>query len=132
MATHRAMHETGISIHAPTRGATATTFKSVIQIPDFNPRSHKGSDGSQLDWEYESAISIHAPTRGATSRHHRQVFCHKFQSTLPQGERHNYAGKTAMIFGISIHAPTRGATKPTMHAPIITLHFNPRSHKGSD
>ena len=34
----------GISIHAPTRGATWDYLDSLKSIMYFNPRSHKGSD----------------------------------------------------------------------------------------
>ena len=78
----------------------------------------------------------------------------KFQSTLPQGERHNTLYPYFFGYTISIHAPTRGATKMqfplsrlqtiSIHAPTRGAtckplpaqtrvnHFNPRSHKGSD
>ena len=121
----------GISIHAPTRGATVNRFYKevffifqstlpqgerrmemifIMCLIDFNPRSHKGSDGGNggkyvyylhfnprshkgsditIPQEYaDSIISIHAPTRGATIS--------GFQC-LPS-------------IRISIHAPTRGAT----------------------
>ena len=55
-----------ISIHAPTRGATAN--ESVTK-------------GKQI-------ISIHAPTRGATYCSDKTVKNYRFQSTLPRGERH--------------------------------------------
>ena len=54
-----------ISIHAPTRGATANV---------------RGFDASDV-------ISIHAPTRGATQLTLNADFWIEFQSTLPQGER---------------------------------------------
>ena len=57
----------GISIHAPTRGAT----KPVRDHGRIQP------------------ISIHAPTRGATPRWAEGHGARKFQSTLPQGERRN-------------------------------------------
>ena len=144
----------GISIHAPTRGATPSggsgsknRFKFQSTLPQgerleplarpvatdyFNPRSHKGSDGGDMGADKGVEISIHAPTRGATEEHRV-----KFVSIK-----------------ISIHAPTRGATR---NQPILqpgtgefqsTLpqgerleantssnlsdNFNPRSHKGSD
>ena len=99
----------GISILAPTRGATITTqrqqiswaFQSslprgerrhwqshLLQDVDFNPRSHEGSD-TFTTWGYaDRVISILAPTRGAT-----------------------YGGSVTGTFW---------------------LHFNPRSHEGSD
>ena len=80
--------EMGISIHAPTRGATGSRHQNVGSIHYFNPRSHKGSDrnglhilenpfyfnprshkGSDafpLNLVQNIQISIHAPTRGAT------------------------------------------------------------------
>ena len=79
----------GISIHAPTRGATTRPvtlvkcfllFQSTLpqgerhpphtatlRTLNFNPRSHKGSDGHrELSDLRTEIISIHAPTRGAT------------------------------------------------------------------
>ena len=38
----------GISIHAPTRGATQTTTAQSSRIHHFNPRSHEGSDLRQI------------------------------------------------------------------------------------
>ena len=80
----------GISIHAPTRGATPSdvlrqrklAFQSTLPrgerpgltrltmdtITDFNPRSHEGSDDSVPERFKKKSISIHAPTRGATDK----------------------------------------------------------------
>ena len=144
-----------ISIHAPTRGATATK-----QTP-YNVM----------------VISIHAPTRGATYCGFFILLCRiEFQSTLPHGERHRQRyirdaisnfnprshtgsdhtqplghlihisisihaptrGATSKIslfifvHFISIHAPTRGATLLLCHLFFSQLYFNPRSHTGSD
>ena len=57
----------GISIHAPTKGATLRIYAPHHKAFDFNPRSHKGSDGSR----------IRTCPRTCS-----------FQSTLPQRERH--------------------------------------------
>ena len=124
---------TRISIHAPTRGATCSghkifytgskfqstlprgerhvrVIKYSILVPNFNPRSHEGSDvcirvagytityfnprsheGSDFSWGsiavMYTRISIHAPTRGATLRMGSRVYHYIFQSTLPRGER---------------------------------------------
>ena len=100
----------GISIHAPTRGATRVCGLYRILNHDFNPRSHEGSDYLPVTVSGGNAISIHAPTRGATlvvlllSRYSR------FQSTLPRGERRKFTGWIRL--GIR--------------------NFNPRSHEGSD
>ena len=56
-----------VSIHAPTKGATEPDNRSDPTKRGFNPRSHEGSDYN--DWfrdvNYDS-VSIHAPTKGAT------------------------------------------------------------------
>ena len=58
-----------ISIHAPTRGATASE-----RSEDIFP-----------------TISIHAPTRGATNDMEPNKYPPQFQSTLPQGERRHHS-----------------------------------------
>ena len=77
-----------ISIHAPTRGATSKGMYNRGNLDDFNPRSHKGSDGKSESAGVVRGISIHAPTRGAT-----EMLLYNYVMRL-----------------ISIHAPTRGAT----------------------
>ena len=80
-----------ISIHAPTGGATVDMAKQICMVQNFNPRSHRGSDGVFQNFPSAYVISIHAPTGGAT--------------LLPKfGYKENE---------ISIHAPTGGATKPS-------------------
>ena len=107
----RNLRQQGVSIHAPTRGATmaskvwlsASRFQSTLphgerrrctastfrQPVCFNPRSHTGSD-------------LPAVFRSPTSR--------RFQSTLPHGERLGKAVAEEAGEVVSIHAPTRGAT----------------------
>ena len=126
-----AAHDRTISIHAPTRGATCwfqdpaseCRFQSTLPqgerrffhggicpVCDFNPRSHKGSDGEDQHRRPPGYISIHAPTRGATF----------------------VGGANDWDANISIHAPTRGATPASQTLPKTRTDFNPRSHKGSD
>ena len=97
-----------ISIHAPTRGATAW----------FSGKHDSGSH-----------ISIHAPTRGATiaGRTSDVIQC-LFQSTLPRGERRRASHAVYRFDVISIHAPTRGAT-----AILSKIHpmFSSISHNSS-
>ena len=38
-------NQAGISIHAPTRGATTNGAQKRLRRMYFNPRSHEGSDG---------------------------------------------------------------------------------------
>ena len=120
----------GVSIHAPTWGATYR-FTHLVNI---------------------QSVSIHAPTWGATGWDWHTKHEQLFQSTLPHGER-RMAGSTARAFAVSIHAPTWGATTLTIlitslmmfqstlphgerQAPCSRFRshhsFNPRSHMGSD
>ena len=62
----------GISIHAPTRGATGGVKMAKIVYLNFNPRSHERSDNARLFLTWLSMISIHAPTRGATAILHKK------------------------------------------------------------
>ena len=76
-----------ISIHAPTRGATANGGEMIYDHNDFNPRSHTGSDTCVVIKVVDFKISIHAPTRGATVFAGLAIYNQLFQSTLPHGER---------------------------------------------
>ena len=78
-----------ISIHAPTRGATGNRLWSTKIYKHFNPRSHKGSDDLHGAGEGEE--------KDFNPRSHKGSDLH---SCYPDGQ----------VKGISIHAPTRGAT----------------------
>ena len=92
------------------RGERRFFYCRFLGGADFNPRSHEGSDHERQLNYCSVPISIHAPTRGATFcplLHH--AYRMKFQSTLPRGER-----------------------PPERMEIIQQMHFNPRSHEGSD
>ncbi len=121
-----------ISIHAPARGATTSTWRFPLtawnfnprsrkgsDVPPaqglryvryFNPRSRKGSDARLLRHRLLILISIHAPARGATTSY----------------------SDTFIFLTISIHAPARGATFICRKRRRGYGYFNPRSRKGSD
>ncbi len=56
----------GVSIHAPTRGATCPRQSALHRQCCFNPRTHTGCDVFLLRQTKAITVSIHAPTRGAT------------------------------------------------------------------
>ncbi len=101
---------TDVSIHAPTRGATACSevmlygavFQSTLPHGERRRPFHKHF---KTMW-----VSIHAPTRGATSETIDIKPSEMFQSTLPHGERLFRKDDDADVPEVSIHAPTRGAT----------------------
>ena len=104
----------GISIHAPTWGATPCRCGHIFPHRHFNPRTHVGCDiGLSQGWRLKldfnprthvgcdtpedtlhpvNGISIHAPTWGATSESKTPVLTKRFQSTHPRGVRHVCAG----------------------------------------
>ena len=75
---------------------------------DFNPRSHEGSDRPY--------------SRFASP-------AHRFQSTLPRGERPKCPALSKLPSGISIHAPARGATAilSKIHPMFLTISHNASS-----
>ncbi len=100
----------GVSIHAPTRGATPKKFftnseemfqstlphgerpmrtRTTHHRTRFNPRSRMGSDVIEEIIERSNLeVSIHAPAWGATPKRLKQNgVLSEFQSTLPHGER---------------------------------------------
>jgi len=119
----------GISIHAPTRGATVGGKGGANIDKDFNPCTHAGCNGrprphksvsiyfnpcthagcnlTGQDSANANKISIHAPTRGATE-------------PVKPGDILKY---------ISIHAPTRGATLLSTFI-LYFFNFNPCTHAG--
>ena len=100
----------GISIHAPTRGATQENW-SIRCRSSFQSTLPQG----------ERLAALHKNCHPIT-----------FQSTLPQGERrYGIPDWSIVAEPISIHAPTRGATKRRDFSRHVK-NFNPRSHKGSD
>ena len=56
----------GVSIHAPTKGATLASCSEIIKEICFNPRSYERSDYGSFPIFLMTVVSIHAPTKGAT------------------------------------------------------------------
>ena len=107
----RILRRAVVSIHAPTRGATAIRTASRSIPP----------------------VSIHAPTRGATipTALHSASYS-VFQSTHPHGVRPTRILGVEFVTIVSIHAPTRGATRPKSATRTRISRFNPRTHTGCD
>jgi len=100
----------GVSIHAPTRGATR----------------------ENVDAEQPAQVSIHAPTRGATPTRLPCMGKSLFQSTRPRGARRIAGLILNPRINVSIHAPTRGATRDRPARGPLHPCFNPRAHAGRD
>ena len=100
-----------ISIHAPARGATRCAVGFVWWNRYFNPRSREGSDGILRSHVYRLTDFNPRSREGSDIFQFSNIFCCKFQSTLPRGERRATGDVTVTEEQqISIHAPARGAT----------------------
>ena len=77
----------GISIHAPTRGATLPLLQISGNCLFQSTLPHGERLGGKYMYVEKIKISIHAPTRGATTLQKVQPSLCGFQSTLPHGER---------------------------------------------
>ena len=122
-----------ISIHAPTRGATAQPAPKEAHTSYFNPRSHEGSDGDLADhFVAVMVISIHAPTRGATLDKLNFVFVlNDFNPRSHEGSDRSIrrGGASGAYFNPRSH---EGSDFRCRLSAAAFLYFNPRSHEGSD
>ncbi len=127
-----------ISIHAPTRGATYPlpvhrTYRQIsIHAPDFNPRSHEGSDSGQYPKPFQdyhfNPRSHEGSDKGLAAMEDPVA---QFQSTLPRGERPMSKSYTWRFghFNPRSHEGSDGRGSGRRGQP---KYFNPRSHEGSD
>ena len=99
----------GVSIHAPTGGATHDLHRGHGPR-GFNSRAHGGRDASRARHPGRPRVSIHAPTGGATM---------PFRA-------YN------LIYNVSIHAPTGDATRLCGRERNLRRRFNSRAHGGRD
>ena len=101
----------GVSIHAPTRGATVAGNRLLRPGACFNPRAHAGRDSSSLRFQSLNLFQSTRP-RGARPASGSGVSStiRPFQSTRPRGARRHALGDVGRRREVSIHAPTRGAT----------------------
>ena len=99
-----------ISIHAPTRGATAPRLRILIPLDNFNPRSHEGSDLSSVILR-RSRLYFNPRSHEGSDNPHQESSpaAYHFNPRSHEGSDESlrfFRGRS----GISIHAPTRGAT----------------------
>ena len=144
-----------ISIHAPAKGATATT---LLRLPEWKFQSTlpRRERLMWLDISVVGTIVFQStlPRRERRLKRLKPRMRKEFQSTLPRRERQNVRADMLGILRISIHAPAKGATGQvsrstcgqaiSIHAPAkgatgfiprirhISQYFNPRSREGSD
>ena len=113
----------GVSIHAPTRGAThgADVYGHDGWFQSTPPRGERQRDASGKS---RADVSIHAPTRGATSSCLRISTISRFNPRPHEGSDTTFSPRRKHAV-VSIHAPTRGATqfaKNTAHLDDVSIH----------
>ena len=77
----------GVSIHAPTWGATPRSPYQSAKCPFQSTLPHGERLVAIVSPILDSTVSIHAPTWGATASMDEAMTDVMFQSTLPHGER---------------------------------------------
>ncbi len=119
-----------VSIHAPTRGATANRNPHLSAV-GFNPRAHAGRDIERENYGRKVKVSIHAPTRGATAGRKNYTMCNGFQSTRPRGARPIpiLLVRSRRRFNPRAHA---GRDDLGQLGCDLLHRFNPRAHAGRD
>jgi len=144
----------GVSIHAPTGGATAAVGKVFNGTGCFNPRAHGGRDLFKGTCHCGCGVSIHAPTGGATLPGSQRRIVTGVSIHAPTGGAtaagnpryqkfiyvsiHAPTGGATHLFGytfadllVSIHAPTGGATMPFIGIPLLIIAFQSTRPRGA-
>ena len=99
-----------VSIHAPTRGATALWGRGGVLVESFNPRAHAGRD---------------------MIRRVRAYIKSRFQSTRPRGAR--LADMGAKLAGVGFQSTRPRGARHYLDKLLETQQcFNPRAHAGRD
>ena len=99
-----------ISIHAPSRGATAALRGKEAALAFQSTRPHGARPSGAAAGAAVGAISIHAPSRGATFDRIARSFASTISIHAPSRGATCASDVTKFIITISIHAPSRGAT----------------------
>ena len=122
----------GISIRAPTRGATLHKVLNPqgMKFQSALPRGERRR--TALRRSVRPRISIRAPTRGATKAAYSFRMYYFISIRAPTRGATRDRQRAGWKYIISIRAPTRGATGMPLKTVTGMSNFNPRSHEGSD
>ena len=115
-----------ISIHAPTRGATASCKTSERHPKNFNPRSHEGSDTGKVEKCGGARKYFNPRSHEGSDRENFIYVCLlvNFNPRSHEGSDSLHGADRSWSI-ISIHAPTRGATSficCSMLLHLISIH----------
>ena len=111
----------GVSIHAPTGGATPGRDSRPTRV-GFQFTRPRGARRGRRELSPHRRVSIHAPTGGATAVEASQQTGRSVSIHAPTGgATHNPDGSLTNPKHVSIHAPTGGATAYILSYPIVGL-----------
>ena len=121
-----------VSIHAPTRGATAENMRKQNTWFVSIHAPTRGATFALSNIKIYIYVSIHAPTRGATAKYlHNNFIQSMFQSTHPHGVRQFTMTFTALVSGFQSTHP-HGVRHRNHFKSVVQRGFNPRTHTGCD
>ena len=130
-ATVIALQAMAVSIHAPTRGATAARACASASA-SFQSTPPRGGRLLPSVTTRRLASFQSTPPRGGRRKGYALTDeAVEFQSTPPRGGRQDIGPQTE-VDAVSIHAPTRGATRWQFGCRPVLPGFNPRPHAGGD
>jgi len=145
----------GVSIHAPTQGATSCNRENKLLLVLFQstrprrarpkpsrrpsiffrfqstrPRRARQKAKGKISWTDD--VSIHAPTQGATDYEVGDLLGISVSIHAPTQGATYKAPHQSRFSRVSIHAPTQGATSVNGVLKSCLIRFNPRAHAGRD
>jgi len=126
-------HSSGVSIHAPGKGATLSNgdLSKALGVSIHAPG--KGATPAPQAERGNRHVSIHAPGKGATAAEAGARCVNAFQSTRPGRARVFLTPDSRYVREcVSIHAPGKGATTGGQDAILTDCCFNPRAREGRD
>ena len=113
--------EGGVSIHAPTWGATSSETCLICHMMCFNPRAHVGRDPNRFnDFKHFESFNPRAHVGRDVKRLVGYGFYNSFNPRAHVG-RDKIEFKIFFYLAVSIHAPTWGATWPITLASALAF-----------
>ena len=88
-------------------------------MKNFNPRSHEGNDGVDLEGDVAGGISIHVPTKGTTENVTTAITAVSISIHVPTKGTTSYRSGIRGEHIISIHVPTKGTTLLHLDQTIV-------------
>ena len=128
----RRLFLTEVSIHAPTRGATTSTFGLPLLLMVSIHAPTRGATLCRRNCGFIQYVSIHAPTRGATTHScpsSDNAIC--FNPRTHAGCDNRLPKWSGRIFSFQSTHP-RGVRPARLLCFFFGLSFNPRTHAGCD